>query len=547
MVGGAKSIAALAAVILGLIASGCGSDEGGGQAGSGGGQAGSGESPKYGGTLVVAATGDPGVLNPAITSAGTTHPVTGQIFNGLVRLDREFEPQPDLARGWEVSSDGRTYTFKLARARWHDGRPLTSADVKYTFENVLLELHPRTRILDQVVEDIQTPDDQTVVFRLKRRYTPFLKFLDEDNGAILPKHRYQGTDPLTSPANDEPVGTGPFKVESIRKGDQIVLVRNDGYFKEGLPYLDRIVFRVLPPPAALQAFQAGQVDYLPSPAPPDIARLKNTEGVVVTEKGREGFARVIRLIPNLRREPFDDLRVRRAMAHALDLEFIAKAAYAGTLKPATGPLSREFERFYTNNVPKYPYDPPRARRLLDQAGLDPKENGLRFSTTLIYDPSFARTAQLVKEQLREVGIELDLQVMEFQAWVKKLYIDKDFELGYSQVTDPADPDIGLRRIWTCSNIVPAPFTNGAGYCNRRVDRLFTRAATMPPGEQRVDLYKQIQQLIVRDEPHIFLVDGIGPYIYKDEFTGFAQAGSKAPYYFGETVWSQKGSESPGSR
>lgn len=535
-------LAVVVVVLIGVVAVALA--VGGGEDGESGESAGGGQ-PRYGGTLVLALPQDPGMLNPALTTSGITHPVTGSIFNGLVRLDSSFEPKPDLARSWEVSGDGRTYTFELAPGvRWHDGRPFSSADVKFTFEQILLKFHPDTRQLAKVIERIDTPDDQTVVFRLRTAYPPFVRYLDESSGAILPQHLYAQGDPLTNPANAKPVGTGPFKVQSIRQGNQIELVRNDEYFKKGLPYLDRIVYRVAPPPAAFQAFQANEVDLLLFPTPPDVTRVKAAEGVVVSEKGREGFARVIRLIPNLRRKPFDDVRVRQAIAYAIDRPFIAKAAYAGTLKPATGPISQDFPPFYTDDVPTYERDPGKAKRLLDQAGLEPGQDGVRLRTSLIFDPGFAPTAELVKQQLRDVGIDLELRVMDFNAWVKRLYIDKDFDIGYSQLTDPPDPDIGTRSVYACSAIVPAPFTNGASYCNRKVDRLFARAATETDTDRRIALYHEVQRIIQRDQPQIFLVDGTGPYIHNADFTGFADAGAMGPYLFGETTWWTKGSESP---
>src|SRR5215213_5639968 len=157
--------------------------------------------PRYGGTLVVA-SGDPGPLNPAISSSGQLHPVSGEIFSGLVRLDRHFAAKPDLARSWTVSKDGKTYRFNLEpNVKWHDGQSFSSADVKFTYEQILLKLHPRTRLLADVIQRVDTPSKNVVVFRLKQRYAPFLAWLDEDNGAILPQHLYEGTDPLTNPTN----------------------------------------------------------------------------------------------------------------------------------------------------------------------------------------------------------------------------------------------------------------------------------------------------------------------------------------------------------
>lgn len=225
--------------------------------------------PKYGGTLAVALP-DPGQLNPGITTSGLTHQVTGQIFNGLVRLDDKLQPQPDLATSWQVSNDNKTYTVQLAQGvRWHDGQPFSSADVKFTFENILVKFSQRTiAALGPILDGIDTPDPNTVVFRFKRPYPPFMSLVDEDNGPILPKHLYVNTDPFTNPANAKPVGTGPFRFESKADGDRITLVRNPTYFKDGQPYLDRIIFRLIANPVqALQAFQAGEINLL-SPIPP---------------------------------------------------------------------------------------------------------------------------------------------------------------------------------------------------------------------------------------------------------------------------------------
>lgn len=367
---------------------------------------------RYGGTLVVA-SGDPGSLNPAITSSGQAHPVTGHIFNGLIRLDRDFNAKPDLARRWRVSKDGTTYTFNLAtNARWHDGRRFTSADVKYTYEEVLLKFHPRTRTLADLIKRITAPRPDLVVFKLKRRYAPFISWLDEDNGAILPKHLYEGTDPLANPVNLKPVGTGPFMLESYTRGDRVVLVRNPRYFKARLPRLDRLVFRVMQSAQAAQAFDAGEVDVFMFPSGPDVLRFRGKRNITITERGREGNARVVPLILNTKREPFDDVRVRQAMAYALDKKFIAETAYAGVLAPATSPLTRHIRWAYTSKVQQYPRNLARARALLDRAGVRPGGEGVRFRTSLIFDTAFARQAELIKAQLGDVGIAVDLQLME---------------------------------------------------------------------------------------------------------------------------------------
>lgn len=169
---------------------------------------------------------------------------------------------------------------------------------------------------------------------------------------------------------------------------------------------------------------------------------------------------------------------------------------------------------------------------------------MRFRASFIFDQSFAPAADLLKQQLGEVGIAVDEQLLDFGGWVKKLYIDWDFELSYSQLTDAPDPDFGAKSVFTCASIVKVPFVNGEGYCNPKVDDLFARAAAETDRDKRAKLYHDVQQVIVEDQPQIFLVDGVGPWAYSAQFRGFQDAGSKAPYYFGHTVWDTRGSASP---
>jgi peptide/nickel transport system substrate-binding protein len=242
------------------------------------------QSARPGGTMVIGAGNDPGQFNPGITTAGGTHFVTGNIFNGLLMLDEAFNPLPDLAESWTVSPDGTTYAFSLAHnVTWHDGQPFTSADVKFTFEDVLLKYHARTKAgLETVLAGIDTPDDYTVVMRFNQPYGPLLQRLDVVEAPILPKHIYQGTDIQNNPANNQPVGTGPYKLAEYAKGDRVRLVRNESYFKPGLPYLDELVFRIIPQATtATLAFEAGEVDYLISVPGPDMTRLKEIPGVTI--------------------------------------------------------------------------------------------------------------------------------------------------------------------------------------------------------------------------------------------------------------------------
>ncbi|MGI9165583.1 MAG: ABC transporter substrate-binding protein [Pyrinomonadaceae bacterium] len=495
--------------------------------------------PKYGGTVVVAISSDPGGLNPAITTQGGVHLICGSIFNGLVAHDFTLNAVPDLAERWEISPDGKTYTFHLAsEAVFHDGVPVTSEDVKFTFEQLLMKYHSRTRTsVGDNLDHISTPDAHTVVFEFKRPYAAFLQLIDASNAPVMPKHLYEGTDPLTNPRNTHPVGSGPFRLQGWLKGDHLTLVKNERYFKTGKPYLDRIVYKVMPTGAlATIAFERGEVDYLLGASPLDIARLRNLPGVVVTTKGREGFATVETLIPNLTRTPLSDLRVRRAMAHAIDKNFLVDKLLFGQGVAATGPVSHMLGWAYNPNVDKYAHDAVLANRLLDEAGLRRANDGIRFHLKFVHAASYAKVAEALRDQLREVGIAVDLQLMEFAAAVDAVYIKKDFDLGFASFENGPDPDIGVKRTVVSSNIGPIPFSNGASYRNARVDDLFAIAASELDKHKRSASYFEAQNLLVKDLAYFWLYEPNSGAAYRAGLQGMYEWSAKSNIYFAQDAW-----------
>ncbi|MCA1650383.1 MAG: ABC transporter substrate-binding protein [Acidobacteria bacterium] len=476
-------------------------------------------------TLIVALGGDPGALNPAVTTSGGTHPVTDQIFNGLVGLDQQLNPVPELAERWTIEDDGRTYRFTLRTGvRWHDGAPFTAADVKFTFEEALLKYHSRTRAaLEGLFDRIETPDDLTVVIRLKRPYGPLLQRLDVVEASIIPRHQYAGQDLLSGEPTRRPLGTGPFRFVSYAPGDRLVLQRNPAYFREGLPGLDRIVFRVLPNPAtSVAALQSGDVDFIGNVPGPDVGRLRRRPDMAVVPSTGSSGGSVCQdvLIPNLTRPPFNDLRVRRAFAHALDRRFIVDRVYYGQGQPATGPISRLLTWAYTPEVRQYPHDQEAARQLLEQAGLKARPDGSRFSITFTHANNHQRLAQVLREQLKAVGITLELLTVDFNAQVEQVFVKKTFDLGLASFCNGADPDIGVRRVYVSSNIGPYPFSNGAGYRNPRIDALFDEASQMVDRPSRRARYVEIQEVLAEDVPYFWLIDSEGLRAHRTAFTGF---------------------------
>lgn len=476
-------------------------------------------------TLVVALNSDPGAMNPAVTTSGATHPVTDQIFNGLVGLDEQLTPVPELAERWAVEDEGRTYRFTLRQdVTWHDGAPFTSADVKFTFEQALLKYHSRTRAaLQNVIERIDTPDPHTAVFRLRRPYSPLLQRLDVVEASIIPQHAYAGQDLLSGDATRHPVGTGPFRFVSYAPADRVVLERNASYFRPDLPGVDRVVFRILPDRAtAAAALERGEVDYIGSVTGPEVARLTQTPGIAVVagSGGSGGSVCQDVLIPNLSRAPLRDLPVRRAIATALDRQFLVDRVYFGQGRPATGPISHLLTWAYTPDVRQYPHDVAAAARLLDEAGLKAGPGGERFALTFTHGSTQQRLGQAVREQLAAVGITLKLETLDFNAAVERVFVKKDFDLGMASFCNGADPDIGVRRVYVSSNIGPFPFSNGAGYRNARIDALFDEATRFADRESRRARYVDIQKILADDVPYFWIIDSEGLRAHRTAFSGF---------------------------
>ncbi|MEO7158019.1 MAG: ABC transporter substrate-binding protein, partial [Vicinamibacterales bacterium] len=476
-------------------------------------------------TLVVAINGDPGALNPAVTTSGNTHPVTDQIFNGLVGLDQQLNPIPELAERWTIEDQGRAYRFDLRHdVRWHDGTPFTSADVKFTFEEALLKYHSRTRAaLEGLLERVDTPDAYTAIFRLRRPYGPLLQRLDVVEASIIPRHQYAGHDLLSGEPTRHPIGTGPFRFVSYAPGDRLTLERNSEYFRRGFPGVDRLVFRILPNAVtAIAALENGEVDYVGGVPGPDVARLRASGSIAVepSSGGSGGSNCQDVLIPNLTRPPFSELRVRQAVAHALDRALITERVYFNQGRAATGPISHLLTWAYTPDVRQYPHDLAEAERLLDAAGFRRQANRERFAVTFTHASAQQRLAQVLREQLKAVGIRLELEMLDFNAQVERVFVKKTFDLGLASYCNGADPDIGVRRVYVSSNIGPFPFSNGAGYRNQQIDALFDDAASVEDRDRRRERYVEIQQLLADEVPYFWLIDSEGLRAHRTAFTGF---------------------------
>ena len=297
-------------------------------------------SPKYGGTIIIGILTDVTHLNPAISTSYYIDTVSGQIYNSLMEYDyKTLEPVPELAKSWEISEDGLTYTFHLEEdVYWHDGEPFTSEDVKFTFENITIPYHPRGAATFGGIE-FEAPDEHTFVMKLENSYAPLINYFTLWYVGIMPKHLYEGTDILNNPHNwEDPVGTGPFMLDEWVKGSHIKLVRNPNYWRKGKPYLDSVIFKIIPDTSSrLLAFENQEIDYVPLMIPnTELKRLNETDGINVVSCGAFGSMHTIQ--NNLDNEYLSDIRVRKAIAYAINKDQFNELVLDDLFEVATGPF-----------------------------------------------------------------------------------------------------------------------------------------------------------------------------------------------------------------
>jgi peptide/nickel transport system substrate-binding protein len=469
-------------------------------------------SPPHGGTMVIALSSNPASLNSALAVGVAVAIPALQITEGLVRVGKDNMAEPELATSWTVSPDGKTLTFKLRDGvKWHDGQPFTSADVQYTFQT-LAPLHPRASAVFQNVASITAPDPLTVVVTLKKPYGPFIDFLTADNVGIQPKHLYAGTDPLRNPYNQKPVGTGPFMFKSWTPGQTITLVRNPNYWQKGKPYLDRLMFQIMPDAnARVAALQAGDIDYI-SNYDMSITSLpmlrKNPTIAIGTDRG---VARPLLLMYNTKNPELSKPAVRHALYEAIDRPLLLATAFAGLGKPGVSSISPSFQWAYNPAVDytkMYPYSIANAAKELDAAGYPVKGDGTRFTVRLTYIPSvsgYTETAQVIRDNWKKVGINVVLQPLETNVWLNKVYTEKDYDTSFAIYNSGGDPALGVDRMYRCAP--PNTMNNNASqYCNPQLDALFDKAAAAFDKKDRATFYAQTQQIIAKDLPTAVLED-----------------------------------------
>ncbi len=461
----------------------------------------------------------PSIINPAITAVISSFYAGTPVYSALTQIDPDGTIRPDLALSWEAAADGFSVTFHLRPGVvWHDGQPFTSADVKFSLLNANGKLHPWGRGAFRAVSQIDTPDDLTVVLRLKQPSAALMLGTDAACGAILPRHIWDGTDILKNPHNLQPIGTGPYKFVEMITGDRLRYVKNDRYFIPNEPFFDELVLRIIPDPAArIAAFENNEVDMLYHNALPfsEAPRLAAEPNVVLKKTNLRGAG--FMGIFNVRNKPYSDVRVRQALAHAIDRGFIRDNVDKGFTIKMLGPVPPA-SPLYDKTLTDYDFDPAKANAMLDEAGYPRGANGIRFGFDFLWpaaDAGVTRMADILRQNLAAIGVEAHLQPLDRAALTQKAYIALQFDMLCESYGLGPDPDIGVERLYNSHNIFdpPVPYTNASGYANPEVDRLFDAQRVKLDLAERKAIYDQIQHLIWADVPVLPMFSYDAPNVY----------------------------------
>lgn len=462
---------------------------------------------KRGGTLITGQSAEPITLNPDGKSDGSMDMIAQNLFSRLLKTNNNEEILFDLATDYEVSEDGLTYTFTLRdNVKFHDGEPLTSDDVKFTFETIVEQQCLASSALANV-ESITCPSDTQVVFHMKQVDSRFLSVLAYNGVYILPRHVYEGQDWMGDDSMQTPVGTGPFKFESWEKGVSITLVRNEDFFLgPDVPYLDKFIYSYISDAnTAMQTFYNGELDILGVFTP--ASELDNLLSNDELENYKTIYPSRFYICFDMTREPYNDLNFRLAVAHATNSDDIVNRAMGRIGLKATTYITPLYSWACNTDaeaaVPAY--DLELAKQYMEKTGLTKDADGYYLHLeldTYNYEP-FPDMAQVIKNQLAEIGIDVKINMQEYAAWDEKVAQQKDFDAtlygGYQGPDAAAIADfVGTNGLF-----------NFGSYSNAEVDALLAQGAQQPTFELRAPFYKDAQKILAEEVPYILISEWCG--------------------------------------
>lgn len=446
--------------------------------------------PRRGGVLKAGLTGQPDQLDPATSSVYTGAQIYDNIFDKLVVLDRQGTFQPSLATRWR-QLDSRTWEFDLVHnAVFHNGEPFTAQDVQFTFRRIL---DPKTAgaytpLFDSIAA-VQVVNRYTVRFHLKRPFGPFLTNLAA-NGEIVNQKAIASLDPKR-----HPIGTGPFRFREWVTSDHVTLDRWPRYFGSGMPYVDQVIFRGMPvDESRLAALQSGEVNWVDAVPLQDAARLRGGSNPIYMTSNNAGLPDFLTFVVD--RPPFNNKKLRQAVAWAIDKRGILALAYSGVGEVGSEEVPTG-STWYTDNDPyRHGPDLNRAQRLLHEAGY-PKGLTVEYLGLPEY-PELLKTGEIVKEQLAQIGITMNITQLAVNPWSDRL-VKKQYQITSAYQERTIDPDNFYSLLLTRDATL-----NYTGFANPTFDALVKQARQTSDVRARKALYRKIRDMMFDEVPNIFV-------------------------------------------
>lgn len=465
--------------------------------------------PAYGDTLIEASIGEPSTLLPVLASDSASSDINGLVYDGLLRYDKNLRLEGVMAESWEISPDNLTITFHLRKGiKWHDGAPFSSADVLFTYQMYIDPKVPTSYSEDfKQVAKAEAPDPYT--FRVTYRQ-PYAPALESWGTAIHPKHLLEGKDVIKSPLGRAPIGTGPYRFAEWKTGEKLVLEANPDYY-DGKPYIRRVVYRIIPDTSTqFLELQSGGLDYM-GLTPIQFSTQTDTPAF------RRGFNKYRYLNfgysylgYNLRKPLFQDVRVRRAIAHAIDKQELIDGVLLGLGKAATGPYKPD-TWVYNPKVKSYAFDPAAAGKLFEEAGWHDgdgdgvrEKNGQKLAFTIVTNQGNdlrAKSAEIIQRRLKEVGCDVQIRIVEWATFLKEFIFPGNFDATILGWTGGPEPD--QYNIWHSSKTGPREL-NFIHYKNTEVDDLLERGRRTFDQTERKRIYDRFQEILAEEQPYTFL-------------------------------------------
>jgi peptide/nickel transport system substrate-binding protein len=452
------------------------------------------ETPKPGGILKMGMQADPTGLDPQKQSLTAIWKVVEHIYNRLTRIMPDLSVVPELAESWTISEDGLTYTFKLHQGvMFHNGREVVAADVKYSLERLVdpATAAPSASELASM-ESVEAPDNYTVVLKVKARDASMLANLAGSSCIIMPKEVVEENGDLSQVA----VGSGPFTFIEYIPNTKVTLEKNVGYWEEGLPYLDGLELLIAPEDnSRTAALVSGTVDFIEYVPSKDIELLQSDSSIALAGNSIQQ----IRMLGfNLRREPFNNLKVRQAIAAVMDRDAIIEASLFGYGTATDTLFAQDNWAALKREIP--PPDIEKGKALMVEAGFP---DGFKSTITAWSQYDFLRNAAIVvQEQIKVLGIETELNPVENATMIQSVYVDHEYDMVVTGNSGFVDPNTLILDAFKSDES-----GNFTGYSNPQVDELILAGIAESDQAKRAEIYQQIQQILLDELPWVSLFIG----------------------------------------